>query len=427
MKYTIKKLEHSNVEIEITLNKEEWEKELDCSYQRNKGKYKVEGFRQGHAPRKMIEKLYGGSVFFEDALTESFYNNYESILKKEKDLEPVDAPSLSLKSLDDKNVVIVAQVPVRPEVQLEKYKGLNIKKEVKEITDKDVDAELKKVREQNSRLVEVEEGSEIKKGHIANIDFSGSIEGKVFDGGTAEGYDLEIGSKSFIDTFEDQLIGLKTGDEKDVNVTFPKEYHVDTLAGKPAVFKVKVNSVKKKELPKLDDAFASDVSEFASLEEYKKHIKETLVEKAEEEAKIAQENKIIDEIVKGMKVEIPKCMIEHELDSLMKDMEYRLMYQGLKLEDYAKYLNTTVEAIRKQRYAEAEKSVKVRLALQEIIKNEKLDVTTEEYNEKIKEMAKTAKKTIADYKKTLSEQRINYIKNDILMNKLLNFLVENNK
>ena len=427
MKYTVKKLENKNVELEISLSKEEWEKELDASYNRNKGKYKVEGFRQGKAPRKFIEKMYGDHIFYEDALSESFYNNYETILSKETSIEPVDAPSLNIKSINEKGVVISAEIVVRPEVELGKYKGLKIAKNVKEVTDEDVEKELKKVQEQNSRLVEAKEGSTIKKGNTANIDFSGSINGKKFDGGTSEGFDLEIGSKSFIDTFEDQLIGLKVGDEKDVKVTFPSDYHASELAGKEAVFKVKINAIKKKELPKIDDELANNVSEFSTLEDYKKHIKETLKEKNEEQAKIEQENKIIDEIVKNMKVDIPHVMIHHELDELMRDMEYRLMYQGLKLEDYAKYLNTTVEEIKHQRHGEAEKAVKVRLALQEIVKNEKLDVTDAEFNAKVEELAKNAKKSTADYKKTMSEQRINYIKNDILMNKLLNFLVENNK
>ncbi len=426
MKYTVKKLENKNVEIEITLSAEEWEKELTASYNKNKGKYKVEGFRQGKAPRKFIEKIYGEHIFFEDALSEGFYNNYGKILEKEKDLEPVDAPMLDVKSISEKGAVIVAEIPVKPDVVLKKYKGLGIKKEAQEITDKEINKELKKVQEQNSRLVEAKEDALVKKGDVANIDFSGSIDGKVFDGGTSTGFDLEIGSKSFIDTFEDQLIGLKVNDEKDVVVTFPSEYHAQELAGKEAVFKVKINAIKNKELPKLDDELASNVSEFSTLEDYKKHLKETLTEKAEEKAKIDQENKIIEEILKNMEVEIPHCMIHRELDDMMRDMEYRLMYQGMKLEDYAKYLGTTVEKIRAERHVEAEKSVKVKLALQEIVKLEKLDVSKEEYDAKVKELAKSAKKTIAEYKKMLSEQRINYIKNDILMNKLLNFLVENN-
>ena len=426
MKYTVKKLENKNIQIEITLNAQEWEKELNASYNKNKGKYKVEGFRQGKAPRKFIEKMYGSHVFYEDALSESFYNNYTTILEKEPTIEPVDAPMLDVKSVDEKGAVIVAEITVKPDVVLKKYKGLGIKKEVKEVTDKDVEKELKQVQEQNSRLVEAKEGAVVKKGDIANIDFSGSIDGKVFEGGTSSGFDLEIGSKSFIDTFEDQLIGLKVNDEKDVVVTFPKEYHATELAGKEAVFKVKINAIKNKELPKLDDELASNVSEFSTMEDYKKHLKETLTEKAEEKAKIDQENKIIEEIVKNMDVQVPHCMIHRELDDLMRDLEYRLMYQGMKLEDYAKYLNTTIEKIRAERHSEAEKSVKVRLALQEIIKLEKLDITKEEYDAKVKELAKSAKKTIAEYKKMLSEQRINYIKNDILMNKLLNFLVENN-
>ena len=252
----------------------------------------------------------------------------------EKSLEPIDAPSLSVKSLDDKGVVISAEIPVMPEVKLGAYTGFKIPGEKKEVTDKEVKAELKRVQEQHARLVEKKENI-VAKGDIVNLDFEGYMDGKKFDGGTAEGYELEIGSKSFIDTFEDQLVGLKTGDQKDVLVTFPANYQVDELKGKPATFKVKINSIKTKELPELNDAFVSDVSEHETLEEYKKHVKEHLQHHADENAKVQAENKIIDKIIEGVKVDLPEVMVENELDNIMRDFEYRLMYQGLRLEDYA--------------------------------------------------------------------------------------------
>ena len=426
MKYEISKKEKNIVTLEVSLNSTEWKEEVDKAYNKNKGKYAVEGFRKGKVPRKVIETMYGPTVFYEDALTEAFSRCYEEVLKKEKSLEPIDAPSLSVKSLDEKGVVIEAEIPVMPEVKLNKYKGLAINVEPKKITDKQVNDELKRVQQEQARLVEVTDAP-VKMGNVVNLNFEGFIDGKAFDGGKAENYDLEIGSKSFIDTFEEQLVGLNIGDEKEVNVTFPENYHVAELKAKPAVFKVKINTIKAKELPELNDAFASDVSEFETLEEYKKHIKEHLEEHAVRDAKISTENKIIEEIIKNMEVEIPEVMVENELDNIMKDMEYRLMYQGIRLEDYANYLNMTMEDLRKDRKKEALKSVKVRLAMQEILKLENIEVKNEDVNEKIKELAKNAKKTIKEYKETMSPQSLNYMKNDILMSKLLSFLVESNK
>lgn len=424
MEYKIKKLPKSEVEIEITLNKEDWEKEINNAYEKNKGKYNIEGFRKGKAPRKVIEKLYGPTIFYDDAISEAFYNNYIEVARKEEDLEPVANPSLDIKSVDENGVVLVATVAVKPEVKITKYTKFGVKPHDHKVTDDDVEEELKKAQEQNARLEDVERA--IKVGDIANIDFEGTIDGVAFDGGKSEGFDLEIGSHSFIDTFEDQLVGLKAGDTVDVKVTFPAEYHAEELKGKPAVFAVKVNAVKEKVLPELDDAFASDVSEFETLAEYKADIKAHLEEHMQEHIRIALENEILDKVTENMEVEIPEAMVETELDNIFKDLEYRLMYQGLRLEDYANYLGKTIEEMRNEKKEDALKSVKIRLALQEIINLEKIDFTDKEVDEKVKEMAKSANKTIKEYKNSLTEQHMNYIKNDILMTKLMNFLVENN-
>jgi len=427
MKYNLKKSENKKnfVELEVVLTSEEWEKEVEDAYNHSKGKYNVEGFRKGKAPRKVIEKLYGPEVFFEEAITEGFSKAYDKALEEHKDLDPIDAPVLAVKSLDEKGIIILAEIPVMPEVKMGAYKGLNIKVEPKKVTTKEVDAEIERVRNQNARLVE-KEGT-VAVGDIVNIDFKGMVNGVAFEGGTAEGYDLEIGSHTFIDGFEDQLVGLKTGEEKDINVTFPENYQSEELQGKPAVFAIKVNSVKTKELPELNDAFVSDISEFETVADYKADVKKHLEEHAMHHAKVDAENKIIEKIIENMEVEVPSQLAEHELHHIMQDMEYRLMYQGLRLEDYAKYLNTTVEDIKKEKYSEAVKSVKIRLAMQEIIKAEKLNVEKTEVDEKIKEMAKNSKKSLKEYKETLTEERMNYIKNDILMNKLLTFLVDANK
>ncbi|MGN0961722.1 MAG: trigger factor [Christensenellales bacterium] len=425
MKYEVKKLENKNMQLTLDLDYEEWESLVEESYNKNKSKYKVEGFRQGKAPRKMIEKLYGTEVFFEDAISEGFNRHYIEILKTETTIDPIDSPDLRVTKLDKTGITLVAEIPVKPEVKLGKYTGLKVNVAPKEITDADVDAELNRVQLQNTRLVE-KDGT-VDKGDVANIDFKGSVDGQYFEGGTAEGFDLEIGSHSFIDNFEDQLIGLKAGDTKDVLVKFPENYHVDNLAGKDAKFECKVNAVKTKELPEINDEFASNVSEFETLQEYKDHIKEHLGEHATEDAKVQTENEILNKIVEGMEVEVPEIMVSRELDAMMQDMEYRLMYQGATLEAYAKYLGTTVENIRNERKAEAEKSVKIRLALQEILKAEKIDVLEKDVDEYIEKVALRANKTAEEYKSTITDERLNYIKNEILMNKLLEFLVENNK
>ncbi len=423
MKYETKK-KAGEVEIKITLDKTEWNAYLDEAYNKNKGKYKVEGFRAGKAPRRVIEKMYGQNTFYEEALSEGFSRMYGEVLSKERDIDPVDMPNIDVEKVGPEGVVLVATVTVRPEVKMGAYMGLGIGVKAKAPTAADVDAELKNAQLSNARLVE--KAGEIAQGDTANINFEGYLGEKKFDGGTGTDYDLEIGSHSFIDTFEDQLVGLKAGDKKDVKVNFPENYQAKELAGKPAIFKVTVNTVKQKELPKLDDEFASNVSSFETLEEYKKEIKDNLKKKAEEMAAVETENKIIEKIVEGMKVSIPVCMIDQELESIIKDLEYRLMYQGLRLEDYLTYLGTTMEDFKTKKRVDAEKAVKVRLAMQEIVKAEKIDVTKDEIEEKVKELAKTAKKTIKEYKEMMGEERLNYIGNDILLNKLMAFLVKKN-
>ncbi len=426
MKYTVDKSKKNSIEIEMTLTAEEWEQELNEAYNKNKGKFSVEGFRKGKAPRKVIEKVYGPEVFFEDAIGDGFYKNYMTILTKEKDIEPVDAPSLSVKALNDKGIVIVANITVMPEVKLGQYTGLNIKVEPKKVTDKDIKKELDRVKEQQARLVEKAEGEAVANGDIVTLDFAGSIDGKFFDGGTAKDYELEIGSHSFIDTFEDQLVGTKVNEEKDVKVTFPENYQVADLAGKPANFHCTIKAIKYKEYPEINDEFASNVSEFETLNDYKVSIKDKLEEQAAKQAKNETENKIIEQIVKNIEVSIPECMIEDELDYIIKGMENQMMYQGIRMEDYLRYVGTTMDEYRKSQRKEAEKSVKTRLALKEIIKVEKLDLTKEEVDAKIKEMAKDAKKTIKEFKESLSDEHLSYIKNDLLFNKLINFLLEKN-
>lgn len=424
MDYKINKEEKNLVKIDITLSKEEWETEIEQAYTRTRNKYNVEGFRKGKAPRKVIESVYGANVFYEEALSEGFYKAYMDILSKEPTLEPVDAPNLNVKKVDAEGVELEATVVVKPDVKVEKYTGFDIVLKKNKVTKEQLEAEMNRVKEQNVRLVEVER--EIKDGDVANINFSGSVDGVKFDGGTSEDYDLGIGSHSFIEGFEEQLIGLKAGEDKDVNVTFPTEYHVKELAGKPAVFACHVNSVKEKQYPELNDEFASNVSEYETMAEFKAHMEEHLQEHLDEHAKVDAENEIIDKIVENTEVEVPTQMVDNELDNMMKDMEYRLMYQGLNLEAYANYMGTTVDKIKEDRRPDALKSVKVRLALSYILDKEKITVTDKEFDEKVEEMANSAKKSVKEVKDSLTEDRINYMKNDILMNKLIDFLMEKN-
>ncbi|MDY5042304.1 MAG: trigger factor [Eubacteriales bacterium] len=424
MDYKINKEEKNLVKIDITLSKEEWETEIEQAYTRTRNKYNVEGFRKGKAPRKVIESVYGANVFYEEALSEGFYKAYMDILSKEPTLEPVDAPNLNVKKVDADGVELEATVVVKPDVKVAKYTGFNIVLKKNKVTKEQLEAEMDRVKEQNVRLVEVER--EIKDGDVANINFSGSVDGVKFDGGTSEDYDLGIGSHSFIEGFEEQLIGLKAGEDKDVNVTFPTEYHVKELAGKPAVFACHVNSVKEKQYPELNDEFASNVSEYETMAEFKAHMEEHLQEHLDEHAKVDAENEIIDKIVENTEVEVPTQMVDNELDNMMKDMEYRLMYQGLNLEAYANYMGTTIDKIKEDRRPDALKSVKVRLALSYILDKEKITVTDKEFDEKVEEMANSSKKSVKEVKDSLTEDRINYMKNDILMNKLIDFLMEKN-
>ncbi len=424
MKYTIEKKQNSQVAIEITIPAKEWEVEVQTAYETMKGKFNIQGFRKGKAPRHIIEKFYGKGVFLDEALNTAFQKAYTQVLNKEKDLEVVDQPSLDIKSMDDKGVVLVATVTVSPEVKLGAYTGLGVAKKEAKVSAKEVNAELENMRQSQARFVEVERA--IANGDTANIDFSGSVNGKKFDGGTATGFDLEIGSHSFIDTFEDQLVGLKKGDKKDVKVTFPENYHAEELKGKPAVFEVVINAVKEKQLPELNDEFASSVSEFETLNELKEHTKEHLLEHAQQHAERDFENDLIAAIVKNMEVEVPACMVEQEIDRMLEDMNYRLMYQGITLEDYVKYMNITIEDIRKDQKKNALNNVKVRLALRAIIEKEDIKVTKEDVDAKIKEMAKENNKTVKDQKASLDDHAMMHLQNDILMDKLFGFLASKN-
>ncbi len=424
MKYELKTLKDKKVEVEISLDAKEWEAAIEDAYKKTKGKFNIHGFRKGAAPRKVIEKTYGPTIFFEDAIDGCFYRYYFEVLQKEKDLEPIDAPSLAIKSIDENGIVIVATIENKPEVKLGDYKGLTVKKDTVKITDKEVTAELDRMVSSRARFIEVSDRA-VENGDMATIDFSGSVDGVKFEGGTATDYDLEIGSHSFIDNFEDQVVGMKIGDKKDVKVTFPKEYHVEELKNKPAVFEVTVKAIKAKQLPELNDAFASEVSEFETLADLKADIKTKLTEQAEHEAMHKQEADLIEAVCNNAEVEIPEVLVEHQVEDFIRDFEYRLGYQGLKLEDYLRYLGQTIEELKESRKEDAKKTVKTRLVLEAIVKAEKLDVTDKDIEDKYNE-GKEKKKTIAEIRKELKGEQVSYLENNILMNKLLKMLKDNN-
>ncbi len=425
MDYKIEKLENNKVKITLKLNEQEWQEELNNAYNKTKADYTIAGFRKGKAPRARIEKEYGETIFYNDAISQGFQKRYIEILDKEKNIEPLDTPSLDIKDLSEKGVTIEATVDVYPEVKVKKYTGFGVKAEVKEATEEDVKAELDRFMEQQVRFVEKPEAT-LELGNIANIDFEGSVDGVVFEGGTAKGYDLELGSKSFIEGFEEQLVGLKVNDEKDVNVTFPENYHVPELAGKPAVFKTKVNAVKVKEYPELNDELIANVTDKNTLDEFKAEIRENLTKQFERDAKIEQESKILEMVLENTEANVPEILVDQEVDHMISDFEMRLMYQGLDLNAYINYLGVTAEQFREDRKEDARKNVLLRLAVQEIVKAEKLEPTEQEIDFHLSNLAINAKITLEEYKKGLDDHAWSHINSDIIMGKVLRFLVEKN-
>lgn len=424
MEYTKELLEKNKVKFTVTITKEEWEHCLEHSYEHNKEKYNVQGFRKGKAPRNIIEKNYGQYVFYDDAINHALGHNYGEILDKENEVEPIASPSVNILSIEN-GLKYEIEVEVKPEVILGEYKNLEIKKGETKVTKEEVETELKLAQDKAGRLVSVER--EVKEGDTTTIDFSGSVNGKKFDGGTAQDYDLVIGSHSFIDGFEDQMIGMKKGETKNIEVKFPENYMEPSLQGKPATFEVTVKEIREKELPTIDDEFAKNYSEFETLEEYKKDIEKTLKEGKDKDAEYKAENELIDLITDNATVEISDTLIESQIDDFIKDFEYRLMYQGLKLEDYLKHLNTTMKELRDSRREDAQRTAKTKLVLEEIIKRENISVSEEEMEKKLEDMAAQRNIKIEDFKKGINEDFFNRIYGQMITDKLLAFLTENNK
>ena len=429
MKYEIQPAEKSTIKITITFDKAEWDEANQKAYQQTKNRYFVNGFRKGKAPKHVIELNYGKGVFYEDALNNLFSDHYYDILEKEKDnYTVVGQPSLSVDDISDDGAVLVAVAPVKPDVKLGDYKGIKIRKVEYNVKDEDVEAELKRLQERNSRLVEVTDRP-AENGDTTTIDFSGSIDGVKFEGGTAENHTLVLGSGAFIPGFEEQVVGMNVGEQKDVNVKFPEDYHAEELKGKDAVFAVTLKKLEHKELPEIDDEFIKDAAGAESVEAYKKETRERLEKQAKEKSDAETENNIVRAVTERAEVEIPDAMIENQIDTMVHNAEYRLgmQYGGLKLEDYLRYMGSNMHDFREGYRAQAQDTVKAQLVIDKIVRTEGLKAEDAEVDAKIEELAKNANKELEEYKKGVSESQREYIANDIVVEKLFNFLKENNE
>ncbi len=417
--YTVKQEEKNKYVIKMTISPQEWEDFVNQAYEKEKGKYNVEGFRKGKAPRKMIEQTYGENVFFDEAIDMAFVKKYSKALQEQPHIQPIDHPNLKLESFDEKGLVIVA------EVEIKQYKGLEIKEHKHGIEPNAVDDYLQAQRNQKARFVAVDRPA--KNTDLVTIDFVGSVNGEKFEGGAAENHKLELGSKTFIDNFEEQIEGMKIGQKKDVNVTFPENYGVKELAGNKAVFEVTLIKVEEKQLPELNDAFASETSEFETLEELKADIKQKLEQENKQHLKVTNENNLLEEIVKNSKVDIPQVLIDRQLDMFIRDFELRLSYQGMKMEDYLEWSGVTLEQLKEQRLEQAQSTVKTRLVIEKIIDLENLYVTEKELDDKVGALANRYKKDIKAYKESLGEKQLQYFENELLMEKVFGFLTKENK
>lgn len=421
MSLKVENLEHNMVKLTIEVSADEFEKAMQSAYVKNKGRINIPGFRRGKAPRQMIEKMYGAAIFYEDAANEIIPSAYDREVAV-CDLELVSQPKIEVTQIEKgQPFIFTAEVAVKPEVTLGEYKGLEVPKADLTVTDEEIDAEVDKEREKNSRMIDVDDRA-VANGDSIKLDFDGSVDGVPFEGGKAENYDLVIGSGSFIPGFEEQLVGAEIGKELDVNVTFPEEYHAKELAGKAAVFKCKVNEIKVKELPEADDDFAQDVSEFDTLAEYKEDIKKRLTEKKETEAKNAKETAALEKAVENAQMDIPAAMIDNQVRQMADDFARRIQSQGISLEQYLQFTGMTADKLLDQMRPEAEKRIKNSLVLEAIAKAESFEISDEKVEEEINKMAETYKMEADKVKELLGEAGVAQMKNDLGIQEAVNFL-----
>jgi len=422
MSLQVEKLEKNMAKLTVEVPAEQFEAALKTSYNKNKNKFNIPGFRKGKAPQAMIEKMYGVGVFYEDAVDEAINASYPDAAK-ESGLEIVSRPEISIEQVEKgKSFIYVATVATKPEVTLGEYKGIEVEKAKPEVTDADVEAELKKVQEQNSRLVSVADRA-VADGDQTVIDFEGFVDGKAFEGGKAEDYTLVIGSHSFIDTFEDQLIGKNIGEDVEVNVTFPAEYHAAELAGKPATFKVKIKEIKMKELPELNDEFASEVSEFETLDAYKEDVKNKLAETKQAQATAENENNVVQKVVDNAQMDIPAPMVDEQVRNMIEDYARRLQSQGISFDQYLQFTGSTIEQLQEQMRPQAELRLRTRLVLEAVVAAEKIEPSDELVEAEIKKMSENYKMDAEQIKTIMGEAGMAQMKADMAVQEAVDFLV----
>ena len=423
MSLQVEKMEKNMAKLTIEVSAEDVEKAMQSAYQKAKGRISIPGFRKGKAPRKMIEQMYGTGVFLEDAVNALIPEHYSKALG-ECELEIVSQPKIDLVQTEPgKALIFTAEVAVKPEVTLGEYKGVEVPKSEIEVTDEEVDAEVKKEQEKNSRTINVEDRA-AQLNDIVTIDFEGSVDGVPFDGGQATEYPLTLGSNTFIPGFEDQLVGAKVGDDVDVKVTFPEEYQAKELAGKEAIFKCAVKKIEAKELPELDDDFAKDVSEFDTLAEYKEHVKTNLVEKKENEAKHAKEDAAVDKIIENAQMDIPEAMLETQCRQMLDDFSRRMQSQGLSMDQYFQFTGMTAEKMMEDMKPQALKRIQTRLVLEKVAEVENIQPTEEEVNEEISKMAEAYKMEADKLKELLGERELEQMKKDMAVQKAVTLVAD---
>ena len=424
MKANLIKKENSNVEFELVIEAAVFEKGVANAYQKTKGKYAIPGFRKGKVPKKILESRFGEDLFYEDAINDIFPLEY-AMATSELKLETIDRPSIEVKEVvKGEDVKIIVRVEVKPEFELGQYKGVEVEKISYNVSDEDVEKELTALQDRNSRLVNVDRVA--KEEDTVLIDYKGFVGEEQFEGGTAERQNLIIGSGSFVPGFEEQLIGTKAGEDKDVNVTFPEDYH-ENLSGKEAIFHVKVIEVKEKQMPEIDDEFAKDVSEFDTLDELKKSISEKTEATAKETAEKEQRGLVIAKVVEGVEIDVPSGMIETQVDNMVNEFDFQLKYQGLDLETYLKYLDKDMDAFREELKEDAEKKVEVDLTIEAITEAEAIEITEDEVLAEIDEIAKGYKENVEEFKEKLKAENFEHIRGDLKNRKAVDIIVENAK
>lgn len=427
MSVKVENLEHNMVKLTVTVPADDFSKALTQAYNRNKKNISIPGFRKGHAPQQLIEKMYGTGVFYEDAANILIPQTYPEEAES-TGLEIVSRPEFDIEQIEKgKDFIYTATAAVKPAVELGAYEGIEVKKQDVTVTDEDVDAEIKKEQEKNSRLVDAAEDAAVENGDTVNLDYSGSVDGVKFDGGTAEGQTLVIGSNTFIPGFEDQLVGVKAGEEKDVNVTFPAEYHAKDLAGKDAVFACKINKIQKKELPELNDEFAQDVSEFDTMDEYRESVKSNLVSDKEKAAKNAKTNEAVDKLIESSKMDIPDAMVASQAEQMYEDFARRLQSQGIPIDMYLQYQGSTEAKFKEDIKPQALKQIQERLVLEAVAEKADIKISDEDFDAEVKKIADQYKMDVDKLKESMSDYEKDQLKKDMAVQKAVELVTDSAK